>query len=200
MQEPHRKKIRHFESAVEFHELTFSCYQRRPLLTSDKWRSILSMSLNKACEKEAFDVVASVFMPEHVHLLVLPRTKEAKVSRLLARTKQPASKQIRELLETENSPLVKQLIVRERPGKFCFRFWQAGPGFDRNIFTPQALSASVDYLHMNPVKRDLCNKAVDYKWSSARFHLNGEIDPNLPKLIPLNPNWFDRSGVQREHS
>ena len=51
----------------------------------------------------------------------------------IASLKQPASKQIRELLEANNSELVRQLTIQERPGKFCFRFWQEGPGFGRNI-------------------------------------------------------------------
>ena len=199
MSGPHRKQIRHFESTIHFHELTFSCFKRKPLLTNDTWRSILGRSLETACADEGFDLVAFVFMPEHVHLLVLPKTTEARVSRLLARTKQPTSKKIREMLEANSSPLVQQLTVRERPGKHCFRFWQEGPGFDRNIFSPRALAASLDYIHMNPVKRNLCQKAVDYKWSSARFHLSQITVTELPRLIRPDPNWFDRSGVHTEH-
>ena len=95
---------------------------------------------------------------------------------------------------------MEQLTVRERPGKFCFRFWQEGPGFDRNIFTPQAIEASINYIHENPVKRGLCKRAVDWKWSSARFHEFGIVDEELPALTRPDPNWFDRSGIQTEHS
>ena len=96
MKTPHRKQIRHYEQARHLHELTFSCYQRRPLLTNDVWRGILAASLTNACLEEHFRLIAFVFMPEHVHLhlLVLPENLHSKVSRLLARTKQPASKQI----------------------------------------------------------------------------------------------------------
>ena len=90
-------------------------------------------------------------MPEHEHLLVLPTSNEFKVSRFLARLKQPASSQINQILVEQGSRLVDQLTVPERPGKSCFRFWQEGPGFDRNIFSAAALSASIDYIHMNPV-------------------------------------------------
>ena len=197
MKTPHRKQIRHYEQARHLHELTFSCYQRRPLLTNDVWRGILAASLTNACLEEHFRLIAFVFMPEHVHLhlLVLPENLHSKVSRLLARTKQPASKQIRELLEANNSDLIRQLTVQERQGKFCFRFWQEGPGFDRNIFSAEAISSSIDYIHTNPVKRGLCRNAVDYKWSSARFHLQSIIDPDLPVLHSPDPEWFHRSGA-----
>jgi len=140
-------------------------------------------------------MVYNVTMPEHVHLLVLPETSQSKVSRLLARTKQPASKQIKLLLERESSPLLKQLTVRERPEKHCFRFWQAGPGYDRNIFSAEAVEASIDYIHTNPVKRGLCSVAVAYKWLSARFHLRYMKDEDLPNLSRPDPDWFETGGT-----
>lgn len=175
----HRKQVRHFEEFRHLHELTFSCYQRRPLLTNDHWRGIFARNLASACTAEDFRLIAFVCMPEHVHLLVLPGGPNSKISRLMARMKQPTSKEIRKLLEANRSPLLQQLTVRERPGKYCFRFWQEGPGFDRNIFTAEAISASIEYIHENPVKSGLCQRVIDFKWSSARFHLEQitEADP-----------------------
>jgi len=95
---PHRKQIRHYEGQRQLHELTFSTYQRMPLLTSNPWRAILAQQLNVACEAERFRVVAFVFMPEHVHLLVLPESDDSRVSRLLGRTKQQMSVAIKALL------------------------------------------------------------------------------------------------------
>jgi putative transposase len=139
-------------------------------------------------------------MPEHVHLLVVPLDRDAsRVSRFLARVKQPTSKHIKAILIESNSRLVEQLTVQERPGKQCFRFWQEGPGFDRNIFSPEALSAAIDYIHLNPVKPQLCDRADQWKWSSARFYLNDEIDLDLPQLTRPDPMWFETSGVQVEH-
>ena len=199
MHQPHRKRVKHYEGSGHLHELTFSCYKRKPLLTNDVWRGILSKSLAAALHDEGFDLVAFVFMPEHVHLLVLPKAPESKVSRLLARTKQPTSKEVKQLLVEAGSSLVETLTVRERPGKYCFRFWQEGPGFDRNMFSAAAVSASIDYIHNNPVKRGLCSRATDWKWSSARFQLEGLHDPDLPPMIRPEPHWFDESGTQVEH-
>jgi putative transposase len=197
--QPHRKRVKHYEGSGHLHELTFSCYKRKPLLTNDVWRGILAKSLGQSCQDEGFDLIAFVFMPEHVHLLVRPKSTESKVSRLLARTKQPTSKGIKALLVEAGSSLVEKLTVQERPGKFCFRFWQEGPGFDRNIFSTDALSASIDYVHNNPVKRQLCRRATDWKWSSARFQMDGVHDPDLPPMIRPEPHWFDGSGTQIEH-
>lgn len=74
----------------------------------------------------------------------------------------------------------------------CFRFWQEGPGFDRNLFSPEAITASMDYIHLNPVKRGLCEKATDWKWSSARFYLGETTDPDLPTLTRPDAAWFEK--------
>lgn len=150
--ETHRKRVKHYHEPGHFHELTFSCYHRKPLLTNNDWRSRLSEKIQSACEEVAFDLVAFVYMPEHVHLLVYPTLPEPNIGLFLARLKQPFSKEIKELLIQNKSSLLEQLTVRERPGKCCFRFWQEGPGYDRNIFSSDALDASIDYIHTNPVK------------------------------------------------
>ncbi len=86
---------------------------------------------------------------------------------------------------------------RRTPSIFlCFRFWQEGPGFDRNLFSPAAIASSTDYIHANPVKRGLCQSAVDFKWSSARFHLRDIVDPDLPVLRKPDPEWFHTTGVR----
>ena len=127
-------------------------------------------------------------MPEHVHLLVYPTAPNPSISRYLARIKQPFSKQIKDVLAEQDSRLLSKLTVRERPGKTCFRFWQEGPGFDRNLFSPEAISSSLEYIHNNPVKRGLCRCAVDWKWSSARYYLDvpaRQQHPHLPMIHGL---------------
>ena len=66
----HRKRVRHYDEPGHFHELTFSCYRRMPLLTNDVWRAMLSVSIDRAVKGHSFRLSAFVFMPEHVHLLV----------------------------------------------------------------------------------------------------------------------------------
>ena len=191
---PHRKLVQHNHEQGDFHELTFSCYKRMPLLTNDDWRKRLSENLDAACEAECFELVAFVFMPEHVHLLVYPRLPDPNIGRFLARVKQPTSKSIKETLIENSSELLHRLTIRERPGKTTFRFWQEGPGFDRNLYSTKAISASIDYFHMNPVNRGLCDKAVDYKWSSARYYLlepPKQQFPSLPHIHGIPPGTFD---------
>lgn len=117
-------------------------------------------------------MVGFVFMPEHLHLLVHLTDPARSIGRCLARVKQPFSKQIKEILVRQRSGLLRRLTVRERTGKACFRFRQEGSGYDRNLFSLAAIQANLDDIHKNPVKRGLCRRAVDWRWSSARFYLD----------------------------
>ena len=99
---PHRKLVKHYHEPGDLHELTFSCFKRQPLLTNDAWRQQLARCIDAAGQELDFRLAAFVFMPEHVHLLVVPMIPEPEIDRYLARIKQPFSKWVKEhLLEVE---------------------------------------------------------------------------------------------------
>ena|SRR5688572_11813019 len=186
------KTIKHYHEPGDLHELTFSCYRQMKLLTNDTWRGYLARSINEAGEQFRFNLIAFVFMPEHVHLLVFPLNKEPAISDYLAAVKRPVSADVKRNLQTSGSPLLKRLTLRERPGKESFRFWQEGPGYDRNLQKPATVMSSMDYIHMNPVRRGLVTQARLWKWSSARFYETDglEIDPDLPRITPLPAEFW----------
>ncbi|MCA8991786.1 MAG: transposase [Planctomycetaceae bacterium] len=188
----HRKQVKHFHEPGDLHELTFSCYQRRPLLTIDLWRKMFCQAIDAAIERHEFRLVAFVIMPEHVHLLVHPTTTNPDVSGLLSAIKRPFSFRIKQLLIEQNSTLLPKLMVRERPGKTSFRFWQEGPGYDRNLHTQTAVLAAIDYIHNNPVARKLVDQARDWKWSSYRWYEwdKQNVDPDLPTIHGLPWDFF----------
>lgn len=179
---PHRKLVKHYHEPGDLHELTFSCYHRMPLLTNDAWREELARCIDTAGTKTAINLAAFVFMPNHAHLLVVPTSSEPAIDKYLALVKQPFSKTIKALLLETRSSLVDRLTVDERPGKTCFRFWQEGPGYDRNIYSPSYIETCVEYIHQNPVRRGLVKRAVDWKWSSASWYL---LDPPKQQLAGL---------------
>jgi putative transposase len=183
----HRKRVKHYNDPGHYHELTFSCFQRRPLLTNHQWRCLLSESIDRAIQRHRYALNAFVFMPEHVHLLVVPQPEASGIDELLKAIKRPYSFRIKRLLEELNSPLLKTLEVQQRPGVRSFRYWQEGPGYDRNLERAETVLAAIDYFHLNPVKRGLVKRAIDWQWSSARwyeglpYHENVRV-PNLEKL------------------
>ena len=183
----HGKRVRHYDNPDEIHELTFSCYRRMPLLSWFDRCELLSRSIDAATERHGFRLAAFVYMPEHVHLLVYPIASDARVSALLYAIKRPFSYRIKQTMMREVDPLLHRLTIRERPGKQAFRFWQEGSGYDRNLSSPKLIESVIDYIHFNPVRRELCECPEQWKWSSYAFYESGfkEVDADLPEVCDL---------------
>jgi REP-associated tyrosine transposase len=186
------KTIKHFHEPGDLHEFTFSCYRRLKLLTNDAWRGYLARTIDEAGQRCRLDLVAFVFMPEHVHLLTFPQGEKPAIADCLLTLKRSVSVAVKQDLVRANSPLLARLTVRERPGKTAFRFWQEGPGYDRNLQHPASVQASIEYIHMNPVKRRLVSDARRWKWSSARYYYSDgrEHDPDLPRITPMPAEFW----------
>ncbi len=191
----HRRTIKHYHDPGDLHELTFSCFERLPLLTNEAWRRLLAEAIDRAMAGADFALVAFVFMPEHVHLLVHPRAgvaKGANIQRLLGVVKRPYSYRIKQVLLAEQSPLLERLTVDDRRRGRVFRFWQKGPGYDRNLSSQNAVLGSLDYIHNNPVARGLVQQATDWRWSSARWYASDgqTVDEDLPRIDGLSADFF----------
>ena len=152
------------------HELTFSCYRRLPLLSRDRTCLWLLESLDAARRKWDFELWAYVIMPDHAHILLLPRQKDYQIESILKSIKQPVAQRVMDHLRREHPEFLAELAGRKRGDSFEYHFWQPGGGFDRNVFEPRAAWNMVDYLHGNPLRKGLALKAVDWRWSSARFY------------------------------
>lgn len=62
--------LKRFYGAGDLHYITFSCYQRRPLLGSAQRRDLFLKVLERVRRRYRFVVIGYVVMPEHVHLLL----------------------------------------------------------------------------------------------------------------------------------
>ncbi len=191
--QPHRKRVRHYDDPGDLHELTFSCYKRMPLLTNDLWQEMLGHAIDRAMTGQGYRLAAFVYMPEHVHLIVYPLAEAGGIDKLLKAVKRPYSDRIKKLLIAEQSPLLAKLTVRQRPGVQTFRYWQEGPGYDRNLTETKTVLAAVDYVHLNPVRRGLCRSATEWRWSSAKHYVDDapSVDPSLPTIHGLPGELFD---------
>jgi putative transposase len=182
-----RKRCRRFDEAGHAHSLTFSCYRRLPLLSKDRTRNWLIEAIDEARQHTQFDLWAYVIMPEHVHLLVSPRLSSVGISQILWRIKWPVGRKAFAYLESTSSDWLARLTVTRADGTHERQFWQAGGGYDRNITEPETAWRTLEYLHLNPVRRGLVDRPVDWEWSSARWYAGIrpvplEIDDSLPRL------------------
>lgn len=167
--------------------LTFSCFNRQPLLGFDETRSMLLGAIECARAQHAFHIWAFVIMPEHVHLLLVPGPSG--VGPALASIKAAVSHRAAPWLERHVPALAKSMIdVPPRGAPVC-RFWQRGMGDDHDLRSPEHIWDAIDCLHMNPVRRGLCADPRDWIWSSAGEH--DELGAGMlrldPSLLPARP-------------
>jgi len=166
--EDHKKTcVRHNEPR-HAHALTFSCVDRRPLMAGEEACRLFVESLAAAREGRHFDIWAYVLMPEHVHLLIWPRERDYSVSAILHAIKRPMSYR------------AKQRGLYEGPS-----FWLPGGGFDANIDNAKAVHAEIDYMHGNPVRRGLCERPTDWRYSSAAFWAGAtDVPIRMDRTLP----------------
>lgn len=82
-------------------------------MTNDMWRSLLAESVDRAMQGHGFRLVAFVFMPEHVHLMVIPTRSEVRIDLFLKAIKRPFSTRIKQRLVSSKGS--------SRPEARCWR-------------------------------------------------------------------------------
>ena len=137
-----------YQQTGDFHFLTFSCFRRRPYLSTVAAMELFEDALERVRRRYLFAVAGYVVMPEHVHLLV--------------------NEPQRALLSKTIQALKLSVSMRglERP------FWQAHY-YDFNVSAHSKFVEKLRYIHRNPVHRGLVAKPENWQWSSYRHYQTG---------------------------
>jgi putative transposase len=174
--------LRRFYGGRDLHFLTFSCYHRQPFFNSADRCDLFLKILERVRRRYRFVVLGYVVMPEHVHLLVSePQHKTLSTAiqalklgfvRSLAICSNPEAAVVpmsRKTSETWGTPSQGGY---KKPKKF----WQAR-FYDFNVWTEKKRIEKLRYIHRNPVERGLVDSPEQYRWSSFRWYLLGEVGP-----------------------
>jgi putative transposase len=183
-----RKACKRYNVAGDAHGLTFNCFRRQAFLNRDRCRNWLIDAIQRAQRLHCFDVWAYCIMPEHFHMLIWFRQPGYDVSDILKSIKLSVAKQAVSFVRREAPAFLKRMTDRQPNGRLCYRFWQRGGGYDRNLSESKAIYQQIDYIHNNPVRRGLCERAEDWLWSSAADYVGirkGPLPLQLESLPPL---------------
>ncbi|MEX0704611.1 MAG: transposase [Planctomycetales bacterium] len=157
-----RRRVYDDEKHVQF--VTFSCYRRRKLLEPDRAKRIVIGGLGSYLAADGGLCLGFVVMPDHVHAMIwFPEVR--RLSRFMNEWKSRTSATIKELYR-RSFPNYSATVGDADP------VWQARYyGF--NVFTRGKAEGKLDYMHLNPVRAGLVERAIDWRWSSARWYLEG---------------------------
>ena len=126
--------------------------------------AILANVLEAVKGRREFLLGGFVFMPDHWHALLVPGGRDT-LPRLMGALKVAAS----------------QAIVRHRAGEG--KLWQARY-YDHAIRTVREFHDTLNYMHLNPVRKGLVERPDDWCWSS--FHSFGGPGPVRLRVDDLN--------------
>ena len=201
------KGLKRYYGLGHLHFLTFSCHQRRPLLSTVAARNLFVDALGKMRERHGFLLAGYVVMPDHVHLLISEPTLgtpsivlqalKQRVSRDMRRSNDPQSPtrqddgwgtHRKDLThdtgwDESEAPRAKTAggALAARGVGDLPRFWQ--PRFyDFNVHSAEKRREKLEYMHANPVKRGLVKDPSEWNWSSWSFYARGQAG-----LVPIDP-------------
>jgi putative transposase len=147
--------LKRFQNTGQSHFVTFSCYHRRPLLTTEISRRSFESALERVRRNFQLRIYAYVAMPEHIHLLV----------------SEPQVGTLADALKSLKQGVSRKLITHNDRG-CAEHFWQKRY-YDFNIRNYPQFVEKIRYIHLNPVKRGLCARPEDWEWSSFRHYATG---------------------------
>ncbi|HKO62893.1 MAG TPA: transposase [Pyrinomonadaceae bacterium] len=139
---------------------------RLPVFRRDAIKQVVCDALNEARNSAGFLIFAYVIMLDHIHLLTDEPKKSADVLRYVKGI--TARRVIDYLKDNDHQVSLAKLQHAERKRKHTYSVWQVEKNVF-SIFSEPMFMQKVNYIHLNPVRAGLVERAVDYRWSSARI-------------------------------
>ncbi|MSP67090.1 MAG: transposase [Alphaproteobacteria bacterium] len=143
--------------------------RQKTFFGEDDYAAYLAL-VAEGCRAAGVQVWAYCLMPNHVHMIMVPRDPDG----------------LRAALGEAHRRYTRHVNLR--------RDWRGYLWQGRFASFPMEephLLAGARYVELNPVRAKLARRARDWRWSSARAHLTGEDDAlvRVRPLLDLAPDW-----------
>ncbi|MEI6748012.1 MAG: transposase [Bacteroidota bacterium] len=169
--------------------VTFQVVYWIDLFTRPAYRDIVLESL-RCCQKEKeLELFAWVIMSNHVHLLA--RSSKNDLSGTIRDFKKYTSKAFIELISNSGESRKEWMLrlfahAAKRQNKAGdYQVWTY-ENHAVEVYGNSFIQTKVEYIHNNPVRAGIVNKAEDYKYSSACTYADLE---GLLDIIPVSLKW-----------
>jgi putative transposase len=149
---------------------TVVTYHRRPILVTPSARTILHDAWETTRQRYPFETLAVCLLPDHLHcILKLPPGDDNYSKRWKVIKNLFTVRYLKEIGTEEERNLSRQ--KRHEVAIWQRRFWE------HTILDEDDFEAHMDYIHYNPIKHGLVDRAADWQWSSFhRYLLEGYYD------------------------
>ena len=142
-----------------------------------------------------------VIMSNHVHSIM--HSEDGKLSDIIRDFKKHTAKAIVKSIKEEPESRREWMLERfekateSHSRNNTYQFWKYG-NHPEEIYSEKFMWSKLDYIHLNPVRAGLVEKASQYVYSSANSYVNGNSLVNIailanPVIDVLKPNSFWKS-------
>jgi len=163
--------------------LTFTAVDGVDIFTRKIYRDIIINSFTFCRKKKGLQVWAFVIMSNHVHCILSAKNGNLPdiIRDFKRNTASTILKAIKEHGESRGDWMLKrfEFAARRNVRNSDYQFWTQDY-HPEEILSEKFASQKLNYIHMNPVKAGLVDKAEDWLYSSCRNYLL------LPGLMELD--------------
>ena len=164
------------------HFITFTVVDWIDVFTRQTYKDVIIESLDYCIQNKGMILYGYVIMSNHIHMII--QSQEATLSDLIRDFKKFTAKSILEKIQ--NSPESRREWMLERfklateshSRNKNYQLWQYG-NHPEEVYSNKFMWSKLDYIHLNPVRAGIVEKASHYVYSSASNYVS---DSGLLKI------------------
>ena len=148
-------KIKHIYLNEYPYMITTVTRRRVPLFNDPFAADVVLRSILFGRRQNWYKLLGFVVMPDHLHLIIIPGDKNV----------------------SEGMKSLKAFSARKINSLFCGKgsIWQRG-FYDYILETEEKVISRIRYIEENPLRKGLVDNLEDYKYSSARFREETDLE------------------------
>ena len=169
--------------------LTFQIVYWIDLFSRKSYRDIVIESLKHCQKQKGLEIIAWVIMSNHVHIIARSTTND--LSGTIRDFKKYTSKKIIEEIERSAESRKEWMLrlfihaAKRQNKKGDYQVW-THENHAIELFGNDFIQSKVEYIHNNPIRAGIVNKAEEYNYSSAAVYVDME---GLLEIIPVTLKW-----------
>ncbi|MCH8534800.1 MAG: transposase [Flavobacteriaceae bacterium] len=183
------------------HFVTFTIINWIDVFSRKSYKDIIVNNLNYCINNKGLIVYGYVIMSNHIHLII--QSQHGDLSGLIRDFKKFTSKAILKQIQTSKESRRDWLLnlfhksIESHKRNKTFQLWKYG-NHPEEINSEKFLWTKLDYIHLNPVRASIVEKASEYIYSSAKNYVfnKGVVEVTLaenPIIDVLSNDSFWRS-------
>ena len=161
----------------KIHFITAAVVDWIDVFTRKSYKDVIIECLSFCIKNKGMLLYGYVIMSNHIHLII--QSNGGKLSDLIRDFKKFTAKSILDKIQNEPESRSEWMLERFKKATEThsrntnFQFWQYG-NHAEEVYSHKFMWSKLDYIHLNPVRAGIVEKASHYTYSSAGNYVNNQ--------------------------